>query len=586
MQPYRDRFRTLTRFSWGALGATLAFVLVLGAPEAAYAQEYFTLDRAQPSGAPDDGFMVFRPHMGKETRFYANALLGFSLNPLREDAVTQSSSVRRQINDPIQGQFPLYLSGGVEILGRFGFNMMLPAYVYQFTGSDPNQYGVGRGGIADAHAGLGDLRLDARGIAYQSQDKRTSIGGTFAFTVPTGTENTFGGDTGWTATLLLAAEHDFGAFILTGHIGPHFKPSMSIGGTNGDLVIGNELRYAFGAFVPLRDDRLRLGVELWGSTSIEDRGGSPFLGQRNTTLEWLAQGRMTLDPKKRFYANAGLGTRLSAGYGSADFRILGGVGMYWTLEDIEPNSPPPRVKVIESKPEYYDVDSDGDGYPDAIDLCPDVKEDGKPPHSSDGCPAPPDRDGDGIPDSQDKCPDQAEDKDGIDDEDGCPEADADNDTVLDEKDACPKEPGPANVKEELNGCPTLTKVSEDGTVQILQPIEFDNGRATIKPGSFPILDEVVMLLRARPALRIAIHGHTDNVGTRQTNVKLSTDRAAAVRKYIEEKGIASSRLEFEGFGPDKPIESNATQDGRAKNRRVEFVILEGATSGPSEEWTE
>jgi outer membrane protein OmpA-like peptidoglycan-associated protein len=75
-------------------------------------------------------------------------------------------------------------------------------------------------------------------------------------------------------------------------------------------------------------------------------------------------------------------------------------------------------------------------------------------------------------------------------------------------------------------------------------------------------------------LKVEVQGHTDNVGPQEYNVKLSDRRAASVRKYLESKGIASDRMVSKGYGPDKPIGSNDTEEGRADNRRVEVIILQ------------
>ncbi len=560
----------------GRLVAATGLMLATWSGNAAAQTDTFYLDRAQISGAPDDGFMVWRPYMYEETRFYAHSAAGFTVNPLRASSVTDDEQVQREIDNIVQGQFILYPSVGTEITRRLGINLMLPFIAYQFTGEDPIQEGVGDGGITGTHVALMDLRLDMRLLAWESDDRKTRLGLGGAVWIPTGNQSGFASDDASSGFIYGSAEHDFGKFLLTGMLGPQFRPQNSIGGDEGDLFVGNELRYAIGAFLPLREDKVRLGAELWGTTGIQSLNGkSTFFAGNNTTIEWLAQARFLLDERDRLWANIGGGTRLSDGYGAPDVRLLANIGYFWTMEDFEPKAPH-QLTVIVPDAEDYDKDTDGDGYPDSVDNCPTIKEDGKPPNPTDGCPAPKDRDNDGIPDSEDKCPDDPEDKDGIEDQDGCPEVDADNDKVPDVEDKCPTEPGPRSKIAEKNGCPSLTKVTSEGTVALLEPIQFETGRATIKPVSYPILDEVVTLMDARPELRIAVHGHTDSVGGREMNLKLSKDRAASVRKYLTSKGIKDSRLESEGFGPDKPIAPNNTAEGRAKNRRVEFKILEGA----------
>jgi outer membrane protein OmpA-like peptidoglycan-associated protein len=470
--------------------------------------------------------------------------------------------------------------GGVQFMGRMSASLSLPIAVVNKAGRDPQAYGVGTGGISDSTTAVHDMRLDFRFKAYESDDGKLRVGGDAAMFLPTGNSTAFTGDGQVTGWLLGLAEYNFDKFLLAGQIGPHFRPERSIGGQYGALFLASELRWAIGAYVPLREGKLRVGGEIFGSTGLSsglgpnDDANTIFSG-KNTPLEWMGEARFLIDSDPQLYVNAGFGTRLSTGYGAPDFRALVSIGRYIELTDSTAKAPPRKVHVVPT-PDDYDLDTDGDGYPDAVDKCPSLKEDGKPPDPTDGCPGNSDRDGDGIPDAKDVCPDKAEDKDGVQDEDGCPETDADNDTIPDQQDRCPLQPGPRSDVAERNGCPNLTRVSESGEVELLQPIEFETGKAVIKPASYPILDEVVTLMKARHNLRIGVYGHTDNKGSLALNMRLSKDRAHACLKYLVDKGIAASRLESEGFGPNQPIADNATDEGRAKNRRVEFKILGGS----------
>jgi OOP family OmpA-OmpF porin len=106
---------------------------------------------------------------------------------------------------------------------------------------------------------------------------------------------------------------------------------------------------------------------------------------------------------------------------------------------------------------------------------------------------------------------------------------------------------------------------------IIEGIYFDTGSATIKPESELALVEMVKLFKGSPALKVYVIGHTDNVGGLESNLKLSSDRAASVVKTLTARGIAASRLKSAGVGPYSPVASNDTDEGKAKNRRVEFV---------------
>jgi len=118
----------------------------------------------------------------------------------------------------------------------------------------------------------------------------------------------------------------------------------------------------------------------------------------------------------------------------------------------------------------------------------------------------------------------------------------------------------------------LSKVlNEKGSVA-LHGILFDTGKATIKPESASALKPIGELLKNDPALKLEIQGHTDNVGAKAANLKLSQDRAAAVREYLVKNfGVASERLTTTGFGDSQAVADNGTEQGRAQNRRVELV---------------
>jgi OOP family OmpA-OmpF porin len=219
-----------------------------------------------------------------------------------------------------------------------------------------------------------------------------------------------------------------------------------------------------------------------------------------------------------------------------------------------------------------DADNDGDGLPDGADKCPDQAEDKDGFADDDGCPDA-DNDDDGVPDVKDRCPLDAEDKDGTLDDDGCPDLDDDADGVPDAKDQCKGQPETMNGYKDDDGCPDELPAEVKKFTGAIQGINFDNGKSTITKPSFPVLDKAVAVMQQYPDLRIEISGHTDDNGTHDDNMKLSKDRAEAVKTYLVEKGVNAARIETVGYGPDKPVADNKTPAGKAKNRRIEFRLL-------------
>ncbi|HEY5801313.1 MAG TPA: OmpA family protein [Burkholderiaceae bacterium] len=127
-------------------------------------------------------------------------------------------------------------------------------------------------------------------------------------------------------------------------------------------------------------------------------------------------------------------------------------------------------------------------------------------------------------------------------------------------------------KLEFSASDMATALGKDGFIA-LNGILFDTGKATLKDESTAQLDEVATLLKNDAKLKLAIEGHTDNVGDKKANLALSKQRAAAIVTYLTGKGVAGARLQSEGKGDTAPVADNRTEDGRAKNRRVELRKL-------------
>lgn len=115
----------------------------------------------------------------------------------------------------------------------------------------------------------------------------------------------------------------------------------------------------------------------------------------------------------------------------------------------------------------------------------------------------------------------------------------------------------------------LAALNKEGHIALY--INFDTGKSIIKPESQPIIDQIVQMMKQNPNLEVRVEGHTDNVGNPKSNKTLSEERAKSVVSAIVKKGVDAKRLSATGFGQDKPVADNKTEEGRAKNRRVELV---------------
>jgi OOP family OmpA-OmpF porin len=243
-------------------------------------------------------------------------------------------------------------------------------------------------------------------------------------------------------------------------------------------------------------------------------------------------------------------------------------------------------------------DSDGDGIGDATDKCP--QERGISP---DGCPDK-DSDGDTVLDSKDACPTEAgspatcgcgvkdTDKDGVPDDldkcpnepgtiNGCPDLDPDHDGINVPADKCPDKPETKNNYEDDDGCPDEIPEKIKKFTGVIKGIEFDTGKDTIRKTSEPVLENALLVLNEYPKMRIEISGHSDDVGTREFNLDLSRKRAESVKRWFVGKGIDGNRIATRGAGPDEPIADNKKPEGKQKNRRIEFKLIQQGEAKPA-----
>ena len=197
-------------------------------------------------------------------------------------------------------------------------------------------------------------------------------------------------------------------------------------------------------------------------------------------------------------------------------------------------------------------DADNDGIKDSDDACPNVAG----VAALNGCP---DADGDGVTDADDACPNNA----GLAALNGCP--DADGDSVADKDDKCPAVAGPAS----NNGCPEypLSMLADYN-------INFDLEKYNIDSQDVQRLSTVIKVLLANSDANISIQGHADNTGEESFNNPLSNNRASSIKEYLVNVGVDADRLSTKAFGESMPKASNNTEEGRAINRRVEFIVVQ------------
>ncbi|HEY6003982.1 MAG TPA: OmpA family protein [Anaeromyxobacter sp.] len=434
---------------------------------------------------------------------YADGLLALKLGTEKQDL--------------LQSRLSLHLLGGWSV-GPGEVSFHVPVALWQRSDfSFLESRGV-TGPLVDRidRTALGDVRLGFKLPLLGQGRFPVGLGALLDLRLPTGNRKAFTGE-GLMAVPTAIATRSFGRLRLDAQVGYKLRDT----GQYAQLVVHDGFTYGLGGSIDLprlsRIQRWKAILELTG----EWPRGYDLSGARYRA-PLSARGGLRLFLSRSFAFELGGGAGLGeAGYGRERWRVFAGIR--WNKVPLSPEEAAEEER-----------DTDHDGVPDRIDLCP--LEPG--PAELDGCP---DSDGDGIPDREDKCP---------------------------------REKGPP----ENDGCPVSVEESviiETERLTLRDSIQFDTGKDTIKRESFRVLDQVAKLISEHPELKkIRVEGHTDNVGSAPYNKDLSERRAASVVRYLVGKGVQRTRLEPAGFGFERPVASNATALGRAKNRRVEFRITE------------
>jgi outer membrane protein OmpA-like peptidoglycan-associated protein len=575
----------------------------------------FAVDRFEPSERGSQWFVLDSLDLRGNGRPAIGATFDYQYRPLA--VYEPDGSVRAAI---VRHVLTAHVGASVVVWDRLRLGASLPIVLY--TEGDPGTLrGVTYAAPKNAQA-FGDARLglDLRLFGAATDPATMAIGG--RVWLPTGSTTSYAGDGGVRVGPHLLVAGSGGPVAYGLQAGVTFRDADA--GAFAGTAVDHELLY--GASLGLRalEGKLVVGPEAHGATVLKDA-----FKTRASPLELLLGGHLGFDNGVRI--GGGVGAGLVAGYGAPVARVL--ASLEWSpeivVEDADGDGIPDATDacknvrgVASADPEQNGcpppkpVDTDGDDIPDSEDACPDVLGQRTNDPRTNGCI---DRDGDGLMDPLDHCPFEAGPPSADPSKNGCPPRDADEDGVLDEVDACVDVAGVATDDPKTNGCPppppppdpdrdrdgiandvdacpdTAGKADPDpkkngcptafvrgGQIRILEQVKFRTNSAVILPGkeSEEILAAVKDVLDAHPEItKLRIEGHTDNRGGARANQALSLARATAVRKWLAAHGVADARLASVGFGADRPLESNDTEEGRTLNRRVELHIE--ASSGPA-----
>jgi OOP family OmpA-OmpF porin len=555
--------------------SALALFSTVGTAEAQ--SNGLALDRFEPAAKGSAWFTLDSLDLRGNARPAFGIVADYAYKPL---VIFNSDGSER--TPVVQDQLFLHVGASIVVLDRLRFAANLPVALLQ--DGDTGKLD-GTTFTPPGKAALGDLRLDADVRLFGKNGDVITMAAGGQVWLPTGDRDLYAGDGGVRFAPHVLAAGEAGPFAYAASLAFIYhaqSDAFAKSPVGGELALGGAI-----GLLALKK-HLLIGPELYGRTDVTNSG--TFFAKAESPVEGLLGVHLA---EGLFRFGVGGGTGFSQGIGSPQVRVVG------SIEIVAPATAPAPP-----------ADRDHDGILDKDDACPDepgIKTDDP---ATNGCPPPPpDRDEDGIPDKDDACPDVAgvktndpktngcppdSDHDGIiDTEDACPDVpgvrtddpktngcpppdpDRDHDGILNEVDACPDVPGGPDPDPKKNGCPKAMVVA--GQIKILDQVKFKFGSAELLAESDGILTAVQKVLIDHQEIRkVSVEGHTDNKGGTAYNKNLSDKRAASVVKWLVAHGIEASRLTSVGYGQARPMDTNATEDGRKNNRRVEFHITEGS----------
>jgi outer membrane protein OmpA-like peptidoglycan-associated protein len=523
--------RTSRAFSLRLLAAALALAPVAALAQAAVEGDV-AIERMRLSSTRDGVLGVEGSTVPAHLEWEAGGWLGFAKDPLvlvrESDGERAGSLVGNRLGGAV--------GAAIGLWDRYQLAVELPYVLFQ----DSERGSLAPGALPSlSTAALGALAVVPKVRLLDASRHGVGLAGLVSFRLPTGTGDAFAGSSGVEVAPEIAAGRELDRLRLRASVGATLRGTDAVL----DLRPASELLVQVGA-------ALRTGgagampAEWLASLTATAAARRPFAREAETGLEargaaaWELRGLRLL---------AGAGLAVTEGWGFPSWRLF--VASQWAPRPARAAAQPPAPEppLAAAPPaEAAAAEQPAPAAPaepePAAPPAPEPVQPEPPVLAAAPAPAPepppaPDRDGDGASDDVDRCPDLA---------------------------------GPAAE----GGCPAsgAVKLAAD-RIEIEGAVHFDSDRDVIQPRSFELLEGVARVIAAHAEVGVVrVEGHTDASGGRARNVELSRRRARAVVRWLSEHGVPAERLESEGYGPDRPIAENATPEGRARNRRVEFRL--------------